>query len=452
MEPRRWWLIPFLLIGLAAILIRAWGCFDPLWFDEIFGLIHAEQLHHISDVFFTQHDDNKHHLTMLWLWHLGEFAPYWQYRVPSFIAGLALPPLLYFAAKPRHGEKVAALAAFFTLTSYQILQLSCEARGYESAMAFAAAAWLCCGKYLRRPNAPMAAAFTLLCLLGFLSHLTFLYAYVGLFLWSAWELPRKSWPIWRMQFMILHGPIVIAMLWLYRTDLRYLYYIGGPHLTLYDLFAATARDTFNIPQGWENSAGIGVLALIALGLISIVRRGDPDWPLFVGVILCAAWGIQHRIGANFAPRYILLAAPFLMVPLARVLEDISRLGQLRPLVMVAALAFGLSGVWRGATVFCGDEPRYPEAIQFMASHSAAGPGIVDCGSDDFVNKLLVDYYSRRSGKTSAWPRMAPAQWWVIQPLPNAPEIRRGPFWYRGVGSYPNRGVGLGWSLYELDHN
>src|SRR5208282_3007580 len=141
----RWWLVPFALIGVTAIVVRVWGSFAPLWFDEIFGLIHAEQMHHFSDVFLTQHDDNKHHLTALWLWRLGAFAPYFLYRIPRLIAGLALPPLVYFAAKPRHGSMVAALAAFFTLTSYQILELSCEARGYELAMAFAAGAWIFCG-------------------------------------------------------------------------------------------------------------------------------------------------------------------------------------------------------------------------------------------------------------------------------------------------------------------
>jgi hypothetical protein len=449
-SPRRWWLIPFALIALASVVVRIWGCFTPLWFDEVFGLVHAEQMRRFTDVFFTQHDDNKHHLTALWLWWLGADAPFFLYRIPSLIAGLALPPLVYFAAKPRHGALVAGLAAFFTLTSYQVLELSCEARGYELAMAFAAGAWLACGKYLQRPNAWLAAAFTACCLFGFLAHLTFLYAYVGLVLWSAWELPRPTWSAWRYRFLILHGPTVIGALWLYYADLQYLYFIGGPSLTLYELFAGTVRDSFNVPRGWEDSLGIVVLALIAVGLISIIRGRDRDWPLFVGVVLCVAWGINHRIRENFALRYIVLSTPFLMVPLARNFEIAARLGPLRWAAMLAAMGFGIEGVWVGATVFCRESPGYPEAIRFMADHSAIAPGVVDCGWDNYVNQLLVDYYCRRAGDRPAWPARPPAQWWVIQPLPDAPQIRRAPQTYRWVATYPNRGFGEGWSLYELE--
>jgi hypothetical protein len=447
----RWWLLPFALICVAATGVRIWLCFDPLWFDEIFGLIHAETMHRITDVFFTQHDTNKHHLTALWLWRLGESAPYFLYRIPSLLAGLALPPLVYFAAKPRHGRFVAALAAFFTLTSYEILELSAEARGYVPAMAFAAAAWVFCGRFLRRPGNIMAVLFSLCCVLGFLSHLTFMYAYIGFVCWSAWELPRANWRIWIRRFTVLHGPVVLAMLWLYCVDLRYMQYLAGKHLTSYDVFAGSVHGWFNIPEGCENSLGLVMAALIAVGLISIIRRRDGDWPLYAGVILGTACAIFARIHAEFALRYILLAAPFLMVPLARAFELVAGIKVFRPVALLAALAIGALGVWFAAALGQ-NSPGYPAATRYMAEHSSAGSRAVDCGYDQYTDKLVLEYYCRRLGDESAWPAIAPAQWWVIEPLPGAPEIRRGPHIYKLVGEYPMRGSAAGWNLYEIERS
>jgi uncharacterized membrane protein len=443
------WLIPFAIICLAATIVRVWLCFDPLWFDEIFGLVHAETMRRISDVIFTRHDSNKHHLTALWLWWLGESSPYFLYRIPSLIAGLALAPLVYFAAKPRHGALTAGLAAFFTLTSSEILQLSAEARGYAPAMAFAAAAWVCCGRFVRKPTIGMAGVFWASCLLGFLSHLTFLYAYVGFVLWSAWELPRSPSKNWIARLIALHGPIVLAMLWLYWVDLRFMVYLIGPHLTIYDVFAGSARGWFNIPDGLENTAGLAAMALIGVGLFGMIRRGDSDWPLYAGVILCMGWAIGHRIHAYFALRYVVLAAPFLMVPLAHVIERLAQVRLLRFVVMLAVLTLGALGV-RASAAFGGHGPGYPAAIEYMAANSAAGPRAVDCGYDEYADKLVLEYYCRRLGDESDWPAVRPAEWWVIQPLPDAPEIRRGPYAYRLVGQYPMRGSAGGWNLYQRE--
>ena len=386
-----------------------------------------------------------------------------------------MPPLVYLAARPRHGKLVAFLAAFFALTSFQIIDLSCEARGYSLGMAFAAGAWVCCGRYLRSRCVGAAVAFWGCCALGFLSQLTFLYAYTGFVFWSAWEMRQGSWVSWWRGLIVLHFPVVVGLAWLWIFDLRFFHYIGGPHLTLHELYAMYMSQTFNIPGGWENSLGVVTLILMILGIVLMVRRGKEDWPLYVGVIVCMAWAIDHRISANVAPRYLVLGAPFLMVPLGVVLESVAagpslrsggalppqsspgvpgegegRVGLGDAAVFCAAILFGVGGVWRGAEVFCGDRHGYVEAIEFMARNSRTPVGTVDCGWDDYVNALTFDFYCKRAGEKSLWPGVAPAQWWVTGPLVDAERIRRGEHAYRLVEIFPNRGAGAGWNLYEID--
>jgi hypothetical protein len=431
-------------------VVRVWGCFAPLWFDEIFGMVHAVKMHGFGDLFFTEHDDNKHHLIALWFWVLGMDRGYFVYRIPSLIAGLTMPPAIYLAVEPRHGARVAFLAAFFSLTSYQVIDLSCEARGYSLAMAMAAGAWLFCGRYLQNGKISAATGFWVCSVLGFLSHLTFLYAAVGFVCWSAWELRGQTWPVWRYRMVVLHAPVGLAMLWLYGVDLRYLRYVGGPHLSLYELFAVYVRDTFNIPAGWENSLGVAALVLVIVGIFLMIRRRRSDWPLYVGAILCVAWAIQHRIQANFAERYIVAVAPLLMVPLAVVFDEVGRVGGLRAAAAIVALLFGIGGVWHGWSVFCGHRPGYVEAASFMAENSKIGGDSVDCGWDNYVDDLTLAFYCRRRGCQSVWPNVAPAQWWILPIRSDESAIRRGPGVYRFVGNYPNRGAGWGWSLYEID--
>jgi hypothetical protein len=248
---------------------------------------------------------------------------------------------------------------------------------------------------------------------------------------------------------VLHVPVGMAMVWLYWVDLRYLRYVGGPHLSVYELFATYMRDTFNIPAGWENSLGVAALAIAVLGIFVMIRRRRSDWALYVGMILGMAWAIQHRINTNFAERYIVLGAPFLMVPVAVVLEEIGRRGVMREGVLILAMLFGIGGVWHGASVFCGWKPGYAEAAKYMAENSKLGAGSVDCGWDNYVDDLTLDFYCGRVGSKSVWPAVKPAQWWITPIEPDVKEIERGAG-YRHVLDYPNRGAGWGWSIYEIE--
>ena len=69
--------------------------FTELWFDEICSIDYVQSTHSAWQALWSIHTDNKHHLIWLWIWVIGPHLPDLCYRIPSFIAGVTLLPLLY---------------------------------------------------------------------------------------------------------------------------------------------------------------------------------------------------------------------------------------------------------------------------------------------------------------------------------------------------------------------
>jgi len=442
---------PFVLIAAATVAVRMYACQAPLWFDEAYPITLSQRIGHLSDIIFVQHDDNRHHLIAFWDWMVGAAAPYWVYRIPSLLAGLALPALLYFAIEPRHGKRVAALAAFLAFSSYHLLELSCEARGYSLAMAFSAAGYLCCERFLRTRRPWTAPLFAACCILGFLSHLTFLYAYVGFVLWSAWEWRRQAWRNWAIEMLTLHGPVAAAMIWLYVVDLRFLYYANGPHYTLHTLLMQFMQLTFNIPQFGRDAMALAIAVLIAAGFARVCWRSGGDWPLYLGVVATTAWAIHHRFQFNVAARHLVVGAPFLMVLLAAALDAALGFKYLRPLAIAVVLLFAAGGVRIGAMNFYPPAIGYAGAVRYMADHSTVADGAILCGDDDATDRLLLLFYARRGGIACPGYRQSPPPPWWIVPLssPHPPVLSRDGHTYRSLRTYPIGGMAGGWDLYQL---
>ena len=454
MNWRRLVIAIFASLALGAVIVRVAGCFAPLWFDEVNTLRFAKAVSSIPDIFRVWHYDAKHHLILLWDWLVGPRAAYFVYRIPSLLAGLALPLLMYRALWRRHGKRTAALAAFFVLVSYHLIDLSCEARGYPLAMAFAAAAYALCDRFLQTGRRAPAMLFALCCIAGFLSHLTFFYVYCGLGLWSAWALRRRTLFQLLDQLLLLHGPVVLALLLLYHYDLRYWAFLGGPHLSLAELLVKFMGMTFNLPGRGSTVLGLAIAVLIVWGFVLICRRGTGDAPFYVGIILSAAWAVGHRLSFNVAPRYLALSAPFLMVLLAVAADQILANRHLRPALLTVIAAMAGWGVYLRAAQMLDRTPNYADAVGRMAADPADAPFIA-CGTDNRMDLILLSFYCPRMNRqfwmdSDSGMRIPVARWWIVSwPAPHAPTVRRDGRQYALVSVYPEHGSAWAWDLYRV---
>jgi hypothetical protein len=443
----------FASLALAAVIVRISGCFAPLWFDEVNTLRFAKAVRWVPDIFRVWHYDAKHHLILLWDWLVGPRAPYFAYRIPSLLAGLALPLLIYGATWRRHGKRTAALAAFFVLVSYHLIDLSCEARGYPLAMAFSAAAYWVCDRFLQTGRPALARWFALCCILGFLSHLTFFYIYSGLALWSVWELRRRQWSELFDKLFMLHGPVGLALLLLYWYDLQYMFFLGGPHLSLGELLGKFMGLTFNLPGPGTTFLGWVIAVLIVWGFVLICRRGAGDGPFYVGMILSAAGALCYRLSLNVAPRYLAIAAPFLMVLLAVAADQFLAIRYLRPALLTVIAALAGWGIYLRAAQWLDRTPRYPDAVGRMAADPADAPFIA-CGTDNWMDHILLSFYCPRLNRPfwldSDSMRIPVARWWIVSwPALHAPTVTRDGRRYALVSVCPEHGSAWAWDLYRI---
>lgn len=120
---------------MLAIVLRIIAAFQPLWLDEIWSIAFTESIHHPWDVFRIHHLNN-HPLNTLYLWMIGMGRSPVLYRIPSLIAGIALPVWITFDMR-RENPRRGLIAAILIGLSLPILQTATEARGYAPMLLFA---------------------------------------------------------------------------------------------------------------------------------------------------------------------------------------------------------------------------------------------------------------------------------------------------------------------------
>src|SRR5262245_30249576 len=121
----------FVVLTLAVVLgalLRAPGLFTELWLDEIRGLSNVKSIGSAIEVVTGIHHDSNHWLTSLWMYALGPDAPFWEYRLPSFFAGVAAIICAGWLAGIARSSR--GLAMLLTATSFPLIFYSSEARGY----------------------------------------------------------------------------------------------------------------------------------------------------------------------------------------------------------------------------------------------------------------------------------------------------------------------------------
>jgi hypothetical protein len=388
-----WWLTAAVLV-LAAALVRVLGARGDLWLDEIWSMELARVAGSAGGVFTQLHHDNNHHLNTLWLLLVGYDAGPVAARLLSVVAGAAMVGV---AALGDRRDRALSLAwAFLLAFSYVLVHYGSEARGYGPALLFAVAAFVALDRLLATGRAAWSIGFAAAAVLGLLSHLTFLYAFLAFLAWAgatAWKDPGRPGLVRGLALAFL--PPVAFFLVLWAVDLRHLAVGGGPEYRLLDVLGELVRSTAGLPAGPLAWAALPFLALPGIGLARLVRERDPRWVFFLVVILVGPAAVLVATRPEYlAPRYFLVAVPFLLWLAASGAVILGRTGRPGLRVVVAMAILFLAGNGASLARLARDgRGQYREALAFVLRSE---PGTVaSVGSDhDFRNATVIGRHVR----------------------------------------------------------
>lgn len=458
-RPGERWLLAGLLAAAAGLRLAAAS--ESFWLDEIWSYFLAFDLERPWHAVTRLPHDNNHILNTLFVRALGEREHWVGYRGLSLATGTACVWLLYRAGGVR-GAPEAWSAGLLGAFSYPLVLVSAQSRGYAPAMCFSLAALLLLRERWRERRSGVLLAFWLACALGLLSHLTFLYAYLGLLAWSLLRQLRPAARDWSEQLRC-HGPPVLLLLLLYALHYRDLVIGGGPRE--YQVLGVVRQVlAWAVGVGHGDGAAGALASLFAAGvfvagLARLLVRRSGEWIFFATTLLVAPVLLVLVADPRlFFPRYLLACIPFFYLLAASLLGALwrsSRLGAGVTLLLLAAfvaahgqLTFRLLSI--GTNV-------YRDTIAYLDAHTP--PGAIRVGGDhDFRTRTVLRFYAPRvqGGERivydalQAWPEAGP-EWYLrhswlagvapepsVEPLPG----RR----YTLVARF-NHGPGYGFSWY-----
>jgi hypothetical protein len=325
-----------------ALLFRLACLRADFWLDEILSFNLSRQVDSPLSVFALR-NDNNHPLNTLWLSLWQADAPLWCLRLHSLVAGVVAVFLMGLAGRRLKAETPALILG---TACWWLVLASADARGYSLAVAFALAAFLALDSYLARPRWSVLIGFWAAAVLAFLSHLTFLYAYLGLIAMTA---PGGTSREQVRRLAVVHAVPGLFFLALYFGFIRGMVVEGGPPADVVrTLTSLLSRGLGGPPGGWLAAPFVLVgLVLFVGGLWSLRAEGDRVWPFFL-VTCCLAPVIFLIKPPPFVfERYFLISFTFFLLVIARslasLLSDTPRVGPVARLAGVFLLFVFLRG-------------------------------------------------------------------------------------------------------------
>lgn len=424
-------LVILVIMGVSGF-IRWQGIFNDFWLDEIWSYDMTREIDSPFDVVTRLVHDNNHPLNTLYMYLIGDQTQWAYYRIPSYLAGIASIPLAGLIAR-RRGRLAAVTAALLFGSSYLLMVISTEARGYSPAIFFALFSLYVMDRYLKRSTWRAKVVFGSSVVFGFLYHLSFIHYYFAVLLWSACKIYRSDY-FWRdklIHFVQWHaGPLVFL-------GLFYLYFIrnmliGGK---LYYSLAEVLDQAMSLTLGSPETgllaavAGIAGLYIFAAELFYLQRDRSELWILFISAIFLSPAILQIVKPPEAMPvRYLIIPIVFYLILwssfLARCYQR-SAAGKAAYFILLLLVVAG-NGARMGEFLKDG-RGHYQEAVNYMAEQTTEK--ILTVGSDhDFRNKLVLNFYARRM-KTGQkilyhdqvdWPKDGP-MWYVTHSQERDPQ-------------------------------
>ncbi|MDY6825412.1 MAG: hypothetical protein SWH68_16690 [Thermodesulfobacteriota bacterium] len=433
-----------IIVIQAGILLLTAGRGD-LWLDEIWSLRFAASARTPWDLFRFTHDNN-HLVNTLFLYLAGEGRPFVVYRLLSMASALGTLLLLGRIAGKRWGNAERILVVGLTAVSFPFILYGSEARGYAPAMFFAVAAFtLIDGRKtmhrvvnLRRVNlqqirvrqlAGRAGAFWGVSIMGILAHSTVVMVLAALVPYAVmYDRPHTAAGggnvFRRLVVACLYFSVPATFcVFFYLLFIQPMVVGGGPVYGSARVAGQTAAMLMGIPDTATGRtaalAGAGVI-LIA-GSFLLYRRKDRLWvffPLMLIVVPVLVIVITRPTFLYF--RYFMVCLPFFFLLLARLLAGIYRfLGarwRLRANVIIALVTgvFITGHATRIIPLVQEGRGHYRAALTDIADRTDRFPTRI--GSEhDFRNKLLIGFYSKRTGLNGKLQYVTQNQWHHLPP-------------------------------------
>jgi hypothetical protein len=471
-------LLVLLVVAFAAILRLA--CVNAeFWLDEIWSWELAHAAPSLPGVLTIRHD-NSHALNSLWLRLWPATAPLIFLRLPALVAGLGAVVVAAVVAR-RRGVAASLFAALLIAGCSWVVFASAEARGYSLAVFFAFAALEALWRYLDRPSRSSLAAFWVLSALGFLSHLTFVHAYIGFVVWSMRRFARER-PDSRGQvraMLVLHGPVAAFFAAYYLLAVRGMEIGGGPETPTSDVLRRLISLGLGGPAGdWGWVVVAVAVGVLVMGL-SLMGRSEPEaqardsrtlacasgsergnngdvWTFFAAAVVASPALFLIRPQVLFE-RYFLIPFVFFLLLVAFVMGDLWRRRALRPVVLALLVGYLAGNAWQVKAFAGSGRGEFGEALAWIAEQDDGDPLLI-AGDHDFRVRLCVEFYARRLSlarvryvESDRWKE---ATWLLV----HAPDGERLPmefetrtiFPIRPAKDFRSRGrMSWGWSVFRV---
>jgi hypothetical protein len=480
MMPRRSrgtsWVGAVALIVFVGALLRLPGIFTDFWLDEIWSFRIARQLHSIKDLIFSPDAriDNNHLLNTWFLYVIGQPKDWWACRLPALVAGIgAIVAAAHAMARFGRGESL--FAALFVGLSFPLVFYSSEARGYAPASFLAILAFDALLADLDRPRWWTVLAFNILCVLGFLAHLTFVHFYLAAMFWSVLRIRRqtRSIPAQLARWLRLNAAPIALCAALYYAFIRHLIIGGAAQTSPMRVIAASLSLALSGPQ--HGIASFVVAGAVAAGFLAtlamLLRRRDDAWLVYLlAVVVAPLFLLMYDLLLSqrpqpLMPRYFLVALTFLLLALAHGAAALWRGGGPPGRVVAAALAcaFAAGTLVHWFPFYAYGRGGYVAALQRLMSQTR--DRVVTVASDnEFPTSMVIDFYRPRvvpPGRAidmyqEAVPRTQPPEWVIV----TNPSVTREPpgtlphpsgAVFDWDSTYPSSALsGTTWCLYHLN--
>jgi hypothetical protein len=489
---------------LAALLVAGVGrlaCLNAeFWLDEIWSYELARAAGSPLNILFATRHDNNHPLNTLWLslWPAGTWWGW--YRLHAVLAGLAsvvlaarlarraagfMPAGINPAESPASGGVLArraspggleaVLAAWLVACCSWLVLAGAEARGYALAVCFALLALDALWSYLDTGRRGALALFWLAAALGFLSHLTFVHAYLGFVVWSLRRFARQG----RTpgdevrRLLVVHGVPGAFFAVYYLASIRGMVVGGGPPATTADVLARLIGVGMGgVPEGWACLPFVlAAILLLGGGLWLLWRQGNDVWAFFAVAVVGSPGLFLAGRALSGKPeflfeRYLFVPLVFFLLVSALALGALLRRGGVARGAGVVVLAVFLAGNARTVIRFLETgRGQFHEALAWVLEHDSQDRVQVTGDHDLRVSKYVRFYAPilapQRAVVYLQGDELPPAgvEWLLVhrldqddRPPPGDQECDARGNAYRLVQAYPSRGVGAwGWFVYRRVH-
>ncbi|MEM7147051.1 MAG: hypothetical protein AAF591_18165 [Verrucomicrobiota bacterium] len=443
---RPWW-----VVGVLAVIggVLRWpGLFTELWLDEIWSVDLAAEAGSWVEVLTEIRISNNHPLNTWWLmlWD-GRGSEMW-WRLPSWVAGVATIPAVYWVVRRGGGGVWAGVtgALLVTVSFFQVVYGS-EARGYAVCLLCVV---ICLGALWGRPEAPgwgMVVLYWVAAVVGALANAGFLVFWGALVVWHSgvviWG--ARTWDVVVRRAGVLgvmHGSVGVLFVLYWWFVVRNLEWQGAGHVRYEGALERAAEWMFNL--GWM-PWGLGVaVGMVLVSMWWFWWRGRGEVTLFlilsIFVMPWLAFQISPPKTTGFAhlvillPQYFFIPGSLALLATGWVMGDVvcfARRGGVRAIGAIVVVVIVVGVIPLLSTFYRFGRGGIGEAVRAMAEQSSSeGEVLVGFNTPGRMPKEFLFHVRRLLGDDGERFRHTDQADWDEAP----------PEWVLGLvtGDYPDK--------------